>query len=245
MAEKEIFAIDIGNSRTHTGIVDNTSVSSYRVLENESVNELDINKIDVDLVISSVNSIAEKKVIDLCKSKNIQPKLLDIESQRIITNTYEGLGMDRICDLAAGISLSKKQNILIANFGTATTISTCNIKGEFTGGIIKAGIKTELDYLVKNTNKLPDISPEDLNSFDLNTLSTQSAMAGGVLLSQVGAVEKYLSLYKEKNERPYIILTGGLAQLISKHFNNYNLLEEKLSLIGIYEIYKKCLVNQA
>ncbi len=72
----------------------------------------------------------------------------------------ERLGADRITDAVAAYRLYKGP-LLVTDFGTATTFSYIDAKGQFRGGAIMPGILLSADTLADKTARLPRIDLKD------------------------------------------------------------------------------------
>jgi type III pantothenate kinase len=114
------------------------------------------------------------------------------------------VGSDRICNAAAGYKyFGRKHNVIIIDFGTATTYDIVLKSGEFIGGVIAPGIGTSAESIHTKTSKLPLIPTEKLifpkNPAGRNTLE--------------GMVKR---LEKTNKVKFKIILTGGFAPIIQE-----------------------------
>ena len=146
------------------------------------------------------------------------------------------LGSDRICSAAGAYGkFSEKENILIIDFGTATTFNLVS-KGVYSGGMISAGIKTSADALINKTT-LPDVT---LNK-DIRLINkdTDSAIISGLIFQQVLFVKKAIEEYKNLFKELYVVATGGGLDLIKNHETGIDIFEpylvlEGLNFIGIY-----------
>ena len=144
-------------------------------------------------------------------------------------------GADRLANTAAVLSEYKAPAIVI-DFGTATTFDV--IKDNiYCGGVIAPGIKLSVQALTDRAAKLPQISiaqPEHAIGHD-----TRSAMQSGIYWGYVGMVEKILDkIMLEMNVQPYIIATGGLAELYAQNIQ-IDCVDEHLILKGLLEIHKR------
>lgn len=228
--------LDLGNSNIHWGIFQNNALILSGTNPIEDISSLPwktFKKYSSKIYYLTVNKIAEKKIKTLCKKHKIAVNKITKEIQSIIKNTYTTLGDDRVFDLMGGINKYKNSPIIICNFGTATTISACDKKHNFIGGLIKAGIISELKLLANSTDLLPLIQI-NTNKITLQAQSTKEAILGGVITSNITLIKEFIQKIKDTTmKNPKIIFTGGNASIISRYYKNYDLLDESLSLRGM------------
>ncbi len=114
------------------------------------------------------------------------------------------LGADRWAALIAVRHLHAGA-ALVVNAGTATTVDLLNEDGTFCGGIILPGVSLMRAALAQNTAQLPltDAAYVPL------PLDTATAIVGGVLEAQTGAIERMFARLPGKNK--HCFLGGGSA----------------------------------
>ena len=81
-------------------------------------------------------------------------------SQCGVTNCYtepSALGSDRWCGLIGAHAAFPGENLLIATFGTATTLEALRADGTFTGGLIAPGWSLMMHSLGTHTAQLPTL----------------------------------------------------------------------------------------
>lgn len=67
------------------------------------------------------------------------------------------VGPDRIANAIAATHLYPDQNVIVVDFGTATTFDAVSATRDFLGGIIVPGIRISMEALEKNTARLPNV----------------------------------------------------------------------------------------
>lgn len=140
------------------------------------------------------------------------------------------LGSDRICGaLGATKKYSKFKNILVIDFGTATTYNLIS-DNIFKGGLITPGIRTALKSLVQNTS-LPE--PNLKYKKKLYYKSTLDNISNGVILQSLFFTERIITEYKREFKNLFVIATGGNAGLISPYTKLLNKREPDLNLVGL------------
>ncbi len=115
------------------------------------------------------------------------------------------LGIDRFAALAGARSLVKTP-LIVADAGSALTIDAADAAGCHLGGWILPGIERSREALARLDPLLAAI-PAEPTEFGLDTAS---AIAGGLLHAQAGAIERMRRLLKQRGLRPVsVFLTGG------------------------------------
>jgi type III pantothenate kinase len=148
------------------------------------------------------------------------------------------VGADRIANAIAGVELFPNRNLIIVDFGTATTFCAISRTKEYLGGVIIAGIRISMEALESRTAKLPsvEITPTATTLGKSTTESIQS----GLYYGQMGMVKEICArltqecfLSEDPAERPLIIATGGFAGLFEKD-QLFDSIVPDLVLRGLY-----------
>jgi type III pantothenate kinase len=130
-----------------------------------------------------------------------------------IKNPLE-LGADRMATSIAAAHMFPKQNIIIADYGTATTYCAISADNTYLGGVILPGLRTAMQSLHNATAKLPPV--EILKPDETLSKTTEGNIQAGLYYGQLGAAQLIIkNLIKEafSGEKPVIIGTGGFAYL--------------------------------
>jgi type III pantothenate kinase len=143
------------------------------------------------------------------------------------------VGADKIANAMGALSLFPGRNVLIVDFGTATTICAVTKDKEYLGGIITPGIHTSMSVLESNTARLPAV--EITKPSELLGRSTVESIQSGLYYGTLGCMRSLLaSLTQEyfSESAPVILGTGGFGRL----FQEENLFDEflpELPLLGL------------
>ncbi len=149
------------------------------------------------------------------------------------------VGADRIATTVAANHTFADRNIILVDFGTATTISIISDDRAFLGGTIMPGLKTAMSSLCQHTNQLPTVDIVQTNV--ALGKCTQSNIQAGLYFSQLGAVKEIIQRITQEafsNAKPVIIGTGGFAYLF-KDTNLFDVLLPDLVLHGLHQILIK------
>ncbi len=125
-------------------------------------------------------------------------------------------------------------DLIIVDFGTATTFDVVDYNGAYKGGIISPGINLSLDALVGNTAKLPRIAIAVPKSTSVVGRNTEDQMLIGVFWGYVAMMEGLIARMRAEIGRPAkVIATGGLAVLFDKATDIFDVVEADLTLEGL------------
>lgn len=148
------------------------------------------------------------------------------------------IGADRIVNAFAGIQDHPGKNLIIVDFGTATTFDVISSRPCYEGGVIVPGIMTSLQSLGDKASKLPHI---DLGIIPpVVARNTIDGIRSGILHG-TGAMmdEMNKRISRDMQWQDYeVIATGGLADLISQTSTSITHMDRHLTLRGLYYIWK-------
>ena len=131
-------------------------------------------------------------------------------------------------------------DLIVVDFGTATTFDVVDADGAYKGGIIAPGINLSLDALVAAAAKLPRIAIEAPESNAVIGRTTQGQMLSGIYWGYVAMLEGLLARVKAEIGRPVkVIATGGLAELFQRHTAVFHVLEPDLTIQGLALLYRR------
>lgn len=181
-----------------------------------------------EIVRDAVRKIFDGKIL-LVGEKNVN---LDIEIK--LKNKTE-VGADRLINSIAGYQ-KFGGNLIIVDFGTATTFDVVGKKGEYLGGVIAPGINLSLKALHDMTAKLPKISIKKQKH--VIGKSTIEAMNSGVYFGYISLVEGMIArIEKELKVKTTKIITGGLSELFKTELE-FAHHEPNLTLEGLQMVYQ-------
>ena len=143
------------------------------------------------------------------------------------------VGSDRAVNAVAAHA-AHGGDLIVVDFGTATTFDVVDFNGAYKGGIIAPGINLSLDALVGNTAKLPRIAIEAPRSSSVIGTNTEDQMLIGVFWGYVAMMEGLIARMKAEIGRPAkVIATGGLAVLFDEHTDIFDAVDGDLTLAGL------------
>ena len=143
------------------------------------------------------------------------------------------VGADRALNAMAAHA-RHKGDLIIIDFGTATTFDVVDYDGAYKGGIIAPGINLSLDALVAAAAKLPRIAIAAPEDDSVVGRTTESQMLIGVYWGYVAMIEGLVARLKAEIGRPVtVIATGGLAILFDQNTDAFDAIEPDLTIQGL------------
>ncbi len=145
----------------------------------------------------------------------------------------QNVGADRALNAIAAHA-KHPGDLIVVDFGTATTFDVVSASGAYSGGIIAPGINLSLDALVSAAAKLPRIAIEAPATSSVIGRTTESQMIIGIYWGYVAMIEGLVDRLKAEIGRPVkVISTGGLASLFDKHTQAFDAIEPDLTIQGL------------
>lgn len=154
------------------------------------------------------------------------------------------VGADRVVNALAAHH-AYGGDLIVVDFGTATTFDIVDFSGAYKGGIIAPGINLSIDALAAAAARLPRIvveAPEPGRSIiGRNTLD---AMHSGIYWGYVSLIEGLIARVKTEIGRPVkVVATGGLALLFEQHIAAFDHVESDLTIKGLAIIHQRNMKN--
>ena len=145
----------------------------------------------------------------------------------------QSVGADRALNVMAAHA-RHSGDLIVIDFGTATTFDVVDFSGAYKGGIIAPGINLSLDALVGAAAKLPRIAIAAPDGDSVVGRTTESQMLIGVYWGYVALIEGLVTRLKAEIGRPVtVIATGGLAILFDQHTDAFDAIEPDLTIQGL------------
>lgn len=147
------------------------------------------------------------------------------------------VGADRLVN-TVGAYKAYGPNLIIVDFGTATTFDVVDFEGAYGGGLIVPGVNLSLKALHEAAAKLPNVDvakPQQVIGLD-----TESCMQSGVYWGYVSLIEGVCRRVADEVGTPMkVIATGGLSPLMAEGTNVIDHVDGELTMRGLLHIYKE------
>ncbi len=250
-----VLAFDVGNTNIKIGLfegddmiyswrmatdlvrtADEYGIALMQLLQSGGITPSQISGTIVSSVIPQLNYTIEHMIGYYLHSK---PLMVGPGIKTGLNIQYENpreVGADRIVNSVCAYN-KYGGPVITVDFGTATTFNAISKDGKFLGGCICPGVKTSVEALVKSTAKLPTI--ELVKPKHVICKNTVNNMQAGVTFGVIGQVRYILEVMKkemgEKNIK--VVATGGLSELVKDEVGLIDVVDRRLSLLGIKMVY--------
>lgn len=146
------------------------------------------------------------------------------------------IGPDRIANTAGAFS-RHGGDLIVIDFGTATTFDVVDEEGSYAGGVIAPGVNLSLEALHAAAAALPHVDvARPSKVIGTNTIG---CMQSGVYWGYIGLIEGIASQIRKERERPMkVIGTGGLAHLYAHDTSLFTAIEDDLTMAGLVVIHQ-------
>ncbi|MGD9810417.1 MAG: type III pantothenate kinase [Sphingobium sp.] len=156
----------------------------------------------------------------------------------------QSVGADRAVNAIAAHAMAEG-DLIVIDFGTATTFDVVDYTGAYKGGIIAPGINLSLDALVNAAAKLPRIAIEAPETPSVIGRTTEEQMHIGVFWGYVAMIEGLVHRLRTQIGRPVtVIATGGLAILFDRHTDLFDRISPDLTIEGLALIHAQSTGNR-
>ncbi|MEL6808205.1 MAG: type III pantothenate kinase [Pseudomonadota bacterium] len=146
------------------------------------------------------------------------------------------VGPDRLVNTVAGYDLFGGDLIMV-DFGTATTFDVVDSDGAYIGGVISPGVNLSLEALHNAAAALPHVDITKPQAV-IGT-NTVACMQSGVFWGYVGLVREICARIKAERARDMrVISTGGLAPLFQQSETLFDHFIDDLTMHGLTVIHR-------
>lgn len=251
-----LLAIDVGNSQICFGLFDREKIKAQWRTESKRQRTADeywfllsglmmqagfspdqIGYVIFSSVVPDITSTLE----DMLTKQKIAPwqKVhadMDSGIQLVCDNPTE-VGEDRIVNAVAAHKIYHK-DMIVVDFGTATTFDFITEKGEYRGGIICPGLGISAEALFERAAKLPRVEfQKPKKVIGTNTIA---CMQSGLFYGYLGLIDGILSqIYRELGKELFTIATGGLAHILAPYSKFIREIDRELTLKGLFYLYRR------
>ena len=167
---------------------------------------------------------------------NVEPGLKT--GIRIRIDNPKELGADKIVDAVAAHELYGG-NLIVIDFGTATTYDLVDADGTYHSGVIQPGLGISARALSEKAAKLPNI--ELRKPPTIISKNTVEAMQAGVVFGYIGSARYIIKKLKEESglSNIRVVATGGLGKILADELPEIDIYDEMLTLKGLRILYEK------
>lgn len=253
-----ILCLDVGNTHIYAGLFDNTEIKLRFRYPSDQTCTSDVLGIFFREVLNT-NGYDYQKVSSICLSSVVPAlgytivaackKYFGIDPIEIKPGVKTGIkldiknplevGADRIANAVAATAAFPNKNLLILDFGTATTVCAISKNSAFLGGAILPGFKLSMESLASKASKLSAVNIIKIQK--ALGKCTETNIQSGLYYGQLGAVKEIMKNITQEifdEDKPVIIATGGYASLFEDE-NIFDIYMPDLVLEGLRLILDK------
>jgi type III pantothenate kinase len=251
-----LLAIDIGNTNIVAGVFDGTHLLAHWRLASDPKTTADeygvlwlslmargghMPERITDAIISSVvPALTETFESMIETSFHRTPMIVSSETDTGLTLKYlnpKEIGSDRIVNAAAAYHKFRR-DLIIVDFGTATTFCAVTNAGDYLGGAIAPGLAISAEALFARAAKLSKV--ELIRPKTVIGIDTASSIQAGLVFGYAGLVDTLIQrMESEMGHHSSVIATGGLASVIAPEAKSIQHIEPFLTLEGLELLYRR------
>jgi len=147
------------------------------------------------------------------------------------------IGSDRLVNAAAAYH-KYRRDLIIVDFGTATTFCAITAEGQYLGGVIAPGLGISAEALFARAAKLAKV--ELIRPKTVIGTDTASSIQAGLLFGYAGLVDTVVRrMEQELGRSAYVIGTGGLSSILASETTSIQKIEPLLTLEGLELLYRR------
>ncbi len=247
-----LLTLDVGNSQIFCGVWDGEELratfrrtSSIRASSDEfgtffrttlRENGVDPGEIEMAGLCSSAPDAVHSLRNCFRKYFKFEPFLLQPGVKTGLKIRYRNpleVGADRIANANGALGQFPGRNLIIVDFGTATTLCAVTKEREYLGGIITPGLQISMAALESQTSRLPAV--EIVRPAQVLGRSTVESIQSGLYYGALATVRSLAAAVTRENfaaEAPLVIGTGGFGRLFDDE-NLFDAFVPELPLLGL------------
>ena len=174
-----------------------------------------------------------------------------------VTNRYttpHALGSDRWAGMIGAHAAFPGEHLLLATFGTATTLEALRADGCFVGGLIAPGWTLMMRSLGEHTAQLPtldataarglldaDSAPDTARRGPFFATDTPRSLSAGCTLAQAGLIERMWRDLQDEWQVPVrLVVSGGAVDEVASALKVPHTRHDSLVLSGLALIAAEC-----
>lgn len=251
----KILLFDAGNTNTNICLADDTGLGESYTLPTRPANTGD----DWGLKIEAI--LAREGVtpgdIEACVISSVVPPLDPLITRMAgrflgcdaifagrdlnidLDNEYarpEQVGADILVGCLSARLTCDAENIIVIDFGTATTLA-CVMGTAFKGGLICPGVLSSTSALSSGTAKLPKVDLVVASDTLTWGKTTEECLNQGLVFGFASMIDGLVEKLSVQMDDPFVVATGGLAENIAQISTMIDELRPDLVMEGLWMAY--------
>lgn len=247
-----MLALDIGNSQIYCGVMDGEKIlSTFRTNSQGAAtsdemglflrgvlreNGIDYKAIKQITLCSVVPSIVHSVRGCCIKYFGVEPLILQPGKKtglKILYRDPAQVGADRIANSIGAMHVMPNKNMIIVDYGTATTFDIVSKNKEYLGGMILPGLRMSMESLSGKTAQLPIVEIKKPANFIGQ--ATVESIQSGLYYSNIATLRFFVERIRKEafNDEPCVVIgTGGFSRMFEQE-HMFDALLPDLVLIGL------------
>ena len=251
--EKNLLAVDVGNTRTRLGLFSGSGlVGTWELTTHER-----LTADEARMQLAQVLALMGERLPDDAILACVVPMLTDVWRRALAASCsgrayvvgpglktglkmrYDDpseVGADRVADVVAARA-DYGAPVVVVDLGTTTNFEVVDAEGAFAGGIIAPGLALGARSLSEAAARLPMIELRAPAS--VIGRNTRSAMQSGVVLGEVARIDGLLdAVMGELGADAPVIMTGDGAEAMAALLRHEVTVDNTLTLRGLWHLWR-------
>jgi len=151
-------------------------------------------------------------------------------------SNHRELGADLIANAVAAVKLFPRRDLIIVDFGTATSLCAVSASAEYLGGTLVPGLDIAMEALAERTARLPSVEIQPVPR--VCGRDAVSGIQGGLYFGTLGMLKELTGRMRREcfpDRDVTVVATGRYAPLYEK-FRLFDHLVPELVLLGLEQI---------
>lgn len=247
-----LLALDIGNTQIYGGVMEGENIlQSFRTTSQGTItsdelglflrgilreNGIERGAITQIALCSVVPGLVHTVRACCLKYFDIDPLVMQPGRKTGLKIKYKDpaqVGADRIANAIGAVHLFPGRNLIVVDYGTATTFDVVSAHKEYLGGAIVPGIRMGMESLSSRTAQLPKVDIARPEHFVGTT--TAASIQTGLYYGNVAILEHFTARIRKEafGGAPCVVIgTGGFSRLFEDE-KLFDVLLPDLVLIGL------------
>ena len=251
-----LLVVDIGNTNIVWGVYDDRALSAHWRIATDVKKTSDEYGILFSSLLSAAGTPAQRLTGAIISSVvpaltgtvekmleqyfHLSPLVVNSDTNTGLSICYDNpkeIGSDRLVNAAAAYD-KYHSDLIIVDFGTATTFCAVTAKGQYLGGVIAPGLGISAEALFTRAAKLAKV--ELIRPKTVIGTDTAGSIQSGLLFGYAGLVDTVVRrMEQELGRTAYVIGTGGLSSILAAETTSIQKLEPFLTLEGLELLYRR------
>ncbi|MBI9079624.1 MAG: type III pantothenate kinase [Pseudodesulfovibrio sp.] len=251
----KILLFDAGNTNTKIGLADDEGLGESYTLPTRPANTADDWGLKIEAILNREG--VDPSDIEACVISSVVPPLDPLITRMTrrflgceaifagrdlkidLDNEYarpEQVGMDILVGCLSARLTYDAENIIVIDFGTATTLA-CLMGNAFKGGLICPGVLSSTAALSAGTAKLPKVDLTLANKTLSWGKTTEECLNQGLVFGFASMIDGLVNKLSAQMDNPFVVATGGLARTIAQVGDSIDELRPDLVMEGLWMAY--------